>query len=64
MTIINLNTGKVRTTKKEPLPKCEICDTNVDMTGMSGMIGKLPIAFCNICKIGIIQMLIDDSKEE
>ena len=44
MTVINLKTGNVRTTKEEPLPKCEI-------------------AFCNICKIGIIQMLIDDSRE-
>ena len=64
MTIINIHTGKVRTTKKEPLPKCEICDTDVKDNGMSGKIGMLPISFCNICKISIIQMLIDDSKEE
>ena len=64
MTIINLKTGKVKTTKKEPLPKCEICNTDVNEDGMSGKIGQLPISFCNICKIGIIQMLIDDSKEE
>ena len=63
MTIINLKTGKVRTTKKETLPKCEICDTDVDITGMSGKIEQLPIAFCGICKIGIIQMLVDSSKE-
>jgi hypothetical protein len=41
MTIINLKTGKVKTTKKEPLPKCEICDTDVDEDGMSGKIGQL-----------------------
>ena len=64
MTVINLKTGNVRTTKKEPLPKCEICNTDVKDNGMSGKIGQLPIAFCGICKIGIIQMLIDDSKEE
>ena len=63
MTIINLNTGKVRTTKKEPLPKCEICDTDVDDTGMSGKIGQLPLAFCGICKLGIVHMLIDSSRE-
>ncbi len=63
MTIINLKTGKVRTTKKEPLPKCEICDTDVREDGMSGVIGRLPLAFCGICKIGIIQMLVDSSKE-
>jgi hypothetical protein len=63
MTIINLNTGKARTTKKEPLPKCEICDTDVNQDGMSGNIGMLPISFCGICKIGIIQMLVDSSKE-
>ena len=63
MTIINLKTGKARTTKKEPLPKCEICDTDVDDTGMSGKIGQLPLAFCGICKLGIVQMLIDSSRE-
>ena len=64
MTVINLNTGKVKTKKPKKLPKCEICDTDVKDNGMSGKIGQLPISFCNICKIGIIQMLIDDSKEE
>ena len=64
MTIINLNTGKVKTTKKEPLPNCEICDTDVKGDGMSGKIGQLPLAFCGICKMGIIQMLIDNSREE
>ncbi len=63
MTIINLKTGKARTTKREPLPKCEICDTDVNQDGMSGNIGMLPISFCGICKIGIIQMLVDSSKE-
>ena len=64
MTVINLKTGKVKTKKPKKLPKCEICDTDVKDDGMSGKIGQLPISFCNICKIGIIQMLIDDSKEE
>ena len=63
MTIINLKTGKIKTTKKKPLPKCEICDTDVDDTGMSGKIGQLPLAFCGICKLGIVQMLIDSSRE-
>ena len=64
MTIINLNTGKVKSKKPKKLPKCEICDTDVKDNGMSGKIGQLPISFCNICKIGIIQMLIDNSREE
>ena len=62
MTVINLKTGKVKTKKPKVLPKCEICDTDVKEDGMSGNIGQLPLAFCGICKIGIIQMLIDDSK--
>ena len=62
MTIINLKTGNVRTTKEEPLPKCEICDTDVNEEGMSGKIGMLPISFCDICKIGIIKILMDNNK--
>ena len=64
MTIINLNTGKARTTKKKPLPKCKICNTDVNDEGMSGKIGELPVSFCGICKIGILKILIDDSKKE
>ena len=64
MTIINLKTGKVKTRKPKVLPKCEICDTDVNEDGMSGKIGQLPLAFCGICKMGIIQMLIDDSRKE
>ena len=64
MTIINLKTGKVKTRKPKVLPKCEICNTDVKEDGMSGKIGQLPLAFCGICKIGIIQMLIDSSKEQ
>ena len=63
MTVINLNTGKVKTTKKEPLPNCEICDTEVKEDGMSGNIGQLPLAFCGICKLGIVQMLIDSQNQ-
>ena len=63
MTVINLKTGKVKTTKKKPLPNCEICDTEVNQDGMSGKIGQLPLAFCGICKLGIVQMLIDSSRE-
>ena len=63
MTIINLKTGKVKTKKPKVLPKCEICDTDVKEDGMSGKIGQLPLAFCGICKMGIIQMLIDNSRE-
>ena len=63
MTIINLNTGKVRTTKKEPLPKCEICDTDVNEDGMSGNVGMLPVSFCGICTIGIVNMLVERGNE-
>ena len=63
MTIINLDTGKARTTKKEPLPKCKICDTDINDEGMSGKIGILPISFCGVCKLSIVQMLIDGSRE-
>ena len=62
MTIINLNTGKVKTKKPKKLPKCKICNTKVEEDGMSGMIGKLPVSFCGICKIGILKILIDDNK--
>ena len=64
MTIINLNTGKARTTKKEPLPKCEICDTDVNQDGMSGNIGMLPISFCGICTIGIVNMLVEKGRNQ
>ena len=64
MTVINLKTGKVKTKKPKKLPKCEICNTDVNEDGMSGKIGQLPLAFCGICKMGIIQMLIDNSREE
>ncbi len=64
MTVINLKTGKVKTRKPKVLPKCEICDTDVNEDGMSGLIGMLPVSFCGVCKIGIIQILIDNSKEE
>ena len=64
MTIINLNTGKVRTTKKEPLPKCNVCDTDVDDTGLTGKIGFLPISFCYICTTGIVQMMLDKQNKE
>ena len=64
MKIINLRTGKVKTKKPKVLPKCEICDTNVEDDGISGKIGYLPVSFCGICKIGIIQMLVDDSRKE
>ena len=64
MTVINLNTGKVKSRKPKVLPKCEICDTDVREDGMSGKIGQLPIAFCGICKLGIIHMLVDNSREE
>ena len=62
MTVINLNTGKVKTKKPKKLPKCEICNTDVNEEGMSGKIGMLPISFCDICKIGIIKILMDNNK--
>jgi hypothetical protein len=64
MTIINLKTGKVRTTEAEPLPKCEICDTDVNEDGMSGNIGMLPISFCGICTIGIVNMLVEKGRNQ
>ena len=64
MTIINLKTGKVRTTKKEPLPNCEICDTDVEDDGMSGKIGYLPVSFCGICTLGIVNMLVEKGRSE
>ena len=64
MTIINLKTGKVKTTKKEPLPKCEICDTDVKEDGMSGKIGYLPVSFCGICTLGIVNMLVEKGRSE
>ena len=63
MTVINLNTGKVKTRKPKKLPKCKICNTDVKDDGMSGKIGQLPLAFCGICKLGIVQMLIDSQNE-
>ena len=63
MTVINLKTGKVKPKKPKKLPKCKICNTDVNDEGMSGKIGILPISFCGVCKIGIIQMLIDNSEE-
>ena len=63
MTVINLKTGKVKPKKPKKLPKCEICNTDVKEDGMSGKIGILPISFCGVCKLGIVQMLIDGSRE-
>ena len=62
MTVINLKTGKVKTKKLKTLPKCEICDTDVNEEGMSGKIGMLPISFCGVCKLGIIKILMDNNK--
>ena len=64
MTVINLKTGKVKTKKPAKLQKCKICNTDVNDEGMSGKIGILPISFCGVCKLGIVQMLIDGSREE
>jgi len=60
--IINIHTGEVRTKELPPLPKCEICDTDVNEEGMSGKIGMLPISFCGVCKLGIIKILMDNNK--
>ena len=62
--IINLKSGEVRTKKKNPLPKCEICDTDVNEDGMSGKIGMLPISFCGICTIGIVNMLVEKGRNQ
>jgi len=62
MTVINLKTGKVKPKKLKKLPKCKICDTDVNDEGMSGKIGELPLAFCSVCKLGIVQMLIDNNR--
>ena len=72
MTIINLRTNKV-TSKQLPEPlKCNVCGGDYDerVGGISGVIkysadvNILDVAFCGICKMGIIQMLIDNSREE
>jgi hypothetical protein len=62
MTIIDLNTGKVKPKKPVKLPKCKICNTDVNDEGMSGKIDILPISFCGVCKLAIVQMLIDNSR--
>ena len=62
--IINLKSGEVRTTKKDPLPKCEICDTDVNDDGMSGKIGYLPVSFCGICTLGIVNMLVEKGRNQ
>ena len=62
MTVINLKTGKVKPKKLKKLPKCKICNTDVNDEGMSGKIGELPLAFCGVCKLGIVQMLIDNNR--
>ena len=63
MKIINLRTGKVKTKKPKVLPKCEICDTNVEDDGISGKIGYLPVSFCGICTLGIVNMLVERGNE-
>ena len=64
MTVINLKTGKVKTKKPKKLPKCEICDTKVKEDGMSGKIGYLPVSFCGICTLGIVNMLVEKGRNQ
>jgi|ETNvirenome_6_85_1030632.scaffolds.fasta_scaffold01706_18 hypothetical protein len=64
MTVINLKTGKVKTKKPKKLPKCNICDTKVDKSGLTGKIGFLPISFCYLCMTGIVQMLMDKQEKQ
>tara|TARA_R110002012_G_scaffold287570_2_gene479990 strand:+ start:686 stop:880 length:195 start_codon:yes stop_codon:yes gene_type:complete len=59
MTIINLKTGKARITKKEPLPKCKLCNTDVDNKGLTGKVNEVSVSFCYMCMTDIIQMMVD-----
>ena len=66
MKIINLKTGKVRTHEPPPLPNCEICDVQVDVSkeGVEGEIGRLPVAFCGVCISGIVKILVDNNENK
>jgi hypothetical protein len=59
--IINLKTGEERTKEPPPLPKCEVCSVEVEekLGGIIGNIGRLPVAFCNVCISGIISIMVD-----
>ena len=59
--IINIKTGKVRTKEPPPLPKCEVCNVEVEekLGGIIGDIGRLPVAFCGICISGIISIMVE-----
>ena len=41
-----------------------ICDTDVEDDGMSGKIGYLPVSFCGICTLGIVNMLVEKGRSE
>ena len=65
--IINIKTGVERTIEPPKLPKCEICSYEFNEKkegGITGSIGRLPVAFCNMCVTGIVKMLVDRQNEE
>ena len=63
--IINIKTGVERTIEPPKLPKCEVCDVDVEerFGGIIGDIGKLPVAFCGVCISGIVKMLVDRNEK-
>ena len=64
MKIINLKTGKVKDNKPKPV-FCELCGTDIhEMSGgVKGKIRQLPVAFCQVCVTGIIQIIVDSKNE-
>ena len=65
MTVINLKTGKVKTTKKQKPTFCELCGTDIHSIpgGVKGKIGQLPVSFCGICITGIVNMLMEHQNQ-
>ena len=72
MTVINLKTNKVSENIPPKPIKCNVCGTDYNER-VGGIVGDikyasdvkiLDVAFCSICTAGIIQMLIDNNREE
>ena len=64
--IINIHTGKVREIETPKPPQCEICNVEVyeKEGGVSGKIGRLPVALCGVCVSGIIGMLVERQNKD
>ena len=63
--IINIHTGDLKETKKPKPVFCELCGTDIYKMsgGVKGKIGQLPVAFCQVCVTGIIQIIVDSKNE-